>query len=1682
MKFKIKRRKYNTKGSLAWEYNPLRNLEKTTSEKNKILSDFDTGKLTLDINHPIDIECRTSYDGSTDIIFNDDTNPPRIVNSSFTVKEDNSFVRVSRNQKFPTNIYREDYVEEESRLQKTTSSTRTASESDSTVSEFLYFDFKEISGGGSLKGGNYVFLAQYSDDDDNLTRVVSESGIVSVFAGHLGKPRSMYSTLMHENAGKMIRFNLCNLDESFSKVYISYRRDFCDLNGIKQTEYKKIVKPYRIKNIETSIIIDGREQVEDISYDKLIESVNIYSKVKTQAQTQNMLFFGNVEETYDDIKTLQSLALGIRVKPVFGKDVGMVDQNLFEPSSTGAEYFNTHNIYDNLGYMPEEFYRLGVVFIYNDDSRSSVYNLRGNVFTQIEQWNYALPNESSERSVSENIDLEKLFIRENSMENTKGVFRMPNINLYASDTVTPILLEFSIPTDIAAALIKLNIKGYYYVRQNRIPIFLAQGFSIGVSNSAYIPMLSTVSTIKEETEDGKESLLNSKKVTFGTDGIFVRDDILPTETKKNGKPKKNKSGQYIHLRATRTEVDSGSNTRVGGLLCPDAIFNKQLQSMLSGTKCVLRKVADYQSCNLFYRATENDDTDYDVTKKINLYRTETKCTEECINRELVFIPQDSPYRAYKNRIFSTKSGSVMDLKSMRSVSPVGEDDFSFKVNSGCVRGNYTPFIGVLGCDNSDVDEVEPNTVYNIYSDEYGNSSEAFKNAITLRAYNQSEFTTICDPRMLKVSKINPNVKCARGDCFTCTSQHKFSYNFLDPSTPLNETMVKGYIQKGTKGKRVEDKNVINQFFEKTIDQVDATAWQEWNVSDANVVDIGHYVSMKYMSNFNNIRAVDTQHIEEISLYGSPRQFFPLAGATRGVAFKIPDSTLVNYGLSSSRMVLPHFEALQIPFVNNNFDNRIAFSNISNTSSFSNGYRVFSGLSYQDIERTYGAIVKLIPLGQNLFCVFEHGCGIIPVNEKALMSTTSGQSIHLYGTGVLQEQITVVSQDYGSTWKDSIVVSPDGIYGVDTWAKKIWRYNARGFELISDQLVQKFLNDNLKFKEKDVSPTLALKNVKAHYNNYKGDVMFTFYKGDECCNICYNERIGKFTTRYSWSPLLSENIQNSFITINKQAVEPYAYIAENQVLQRGLVLIGDPSGYCYKYERSPKQYNSVNFSDDNVVYINENTCKFSRVFKLKGYEPCNSLMAHVKSVTYSEWDDINKKEIIHTVTNDTEHGFWIDPHNVKVSVPVNNSEEVGKDETVISGSDGSLFVEKITSSKTKASVIGWGDLKTPLTLSELQKNNFVISDSEYFLEEDTGDFDEDETDISNLTNFKAKWTNYVACHCGRNLGVEIKLDKFVSWIKIQVEVSPMLTTLHIPEDEWGTTRDTCNSVGDSFTQVLYFVSDYDFIKDKISSGEDSVKNEYYEYKNIQDNTLRVGFYTHGRAGIHDELDYKDQNPNNQIKPTFWYNKQEPFEFEFVVNTMSGMQKIFNNLVLISNNAEPELLEISIVGDAYGFNKSGIFNSANTVIEHNKVTGVLDLENLRLEKLKNEFKNSEYSQNLESKYMLEDNKEIVFNTTVSKDHTLNQYLLNIHEDCRNVKDWGKRLGNIEYKEDRWLVTLSPIMFKNTKPVYDGDKIINVVEGNTNSARIRDKWCKIRIKYKGDKLVVISAIQTFMSLSFS
>ena len=124
---------------------------------------------------------------------------------------------------------------------------------------------------------------------------------------------------------------------------------------------------------------------------------------------------------------------------------------------------------------------------------------------------------------------------------------------------------------------------------------------------------------------------------------------------------------------------------------------------------------------------------------------------------------------------------------------------------------------------------------------------------------------------------------------------------------------------------------------------------------------------------------------------------------------------------------------------------------------------------------------------------EHGVGIVGVNEQALMQTSTGDAIHIYGHGVLSDHMQIVSADYGSKYEHSVIRTPIGVYGIDTDARKVWRCStSNGFQTLSDMHIETYLNDELDTNKLVDMPLL---DVRTHYNDTKGDLMFTFYRKD-----------------------------------------------------------------------------------------------------------------------------------------------------------------------------------------------------------------------------------------------------------------------------------------------------------------------------------------------------------------------------------------------------------------------------------------------------------------------------------------------------------------------------------------------------------------------------------------------------------
>lgn len=155
-----------------------------------------------------------------------------------------------------------------------------------------------------------------------------------------------------------------------------------------------------------------------------------------------------------------------------------------------------------------------------------------------------------------------------------------------------------------------------------------------------------------------------------------------------------------------------------------------------------------------------------------------------------------------------------------------------------------------------------------------------------------------------------------------------------------------------------------------------------NRGDVNAVKIGHWVTFKCMSNINfAARVEDDSNGSEIALIGHPRTFIPAYWFQADGEYKVPDSNIINVGYNSTTSDKYNFALPDVPYIKNEFSNRIMYSDIHITDAFKNAYRTFQLNNYRDYSKEYGSITELMEWYGNLLVVFEHGVGLIPVNEK-----------------------------------------------------------------------------------------------------------------------------------------------------------------------------------------------------------------------------------------------------------------------------------------------------------------------------------------------------------------------------------------------------------------------------------------------------------------------------------------------------------------------------------------------------------------------------------------------------------------------------------------------------------------------------------------------------------------------------
>ena len=1527
------------------------------------LVDFITEQLSFDLNHPVEILPQPSYDGSVNLILNDGLNIPRLINSRFTVTGRNTYKVIDRKGDNDTNIY-----DEGSQFDVDSSLFKIVNK----IPELKYLGTTQ----GNMPIGNYHFYFKYADADGNESDWVAESGLVSVFMGV--DPQSVNTGIRDENSLKGVKFSLSNIDIGYQYVKIYYTRYTADVDSNLVVQAKKIDKNFLVNTSGVcNIYITGDENLTDVTLEDINSSFEVIQTAQTQCSASNRLFMAHVHKSkieYDLLSKLSLCFCPYKVEKSYDLSGNINCDYHINAKSNG--YYDSQYIYDNTGYWPGELYRLGVVYILKDGSLSPVFNIRGatnipvkkSIPTnatpdQYEQYydyrvdkdfnsyikdgsNYV--EQYSLAQVLEHID----YSEENYLlvggaaenENAKGVIQLSETY---NTAVSPFPV-YGIQIDADSKVIEElqnYVKGFFFVRQKRIPLTLAQGICIGLDNNsrtptlpAYQDVITTIETDKSFVETSDLNFVNyvsegflsryyydlkvkpserwklfgkiiatiiviaaaivvsvftcgagaaaggaaiaATVTAFGfvgaaavaavtgvvaavavaatvviyaaTEAGYAIKHSLQSNAVKEIKGRNEEipdgyerveteaSRQVAHDLQSRYIISEPDKNKDEAFIVPDYQVNGPYYNQLfTGGEFTLKPTLEQPATSYLNIGYFDSQERHFYVSQYNLYE---QAQSDVVR--LVGVPDGCPVKMIGEKCYKARAGYPEEAYKYAFVREEFEDSQNKRDNSDIIRGNFGSFVGVSDYKGHACDQV--NIMIPGYQD-----NKLFE-YVKLRAQDTSAFYAISDRIDINASRsdyslLQQNTNQVndfsgvyyRGDCYICQYTHRIVRNFNDPSAPYNDVIV--------------DPNS----WKDNYDPDKPENYANINLGDVNAVQLGLWLTFQLRSSYNlNIRTVDKSHVDEYLMCGNHRSFYPHYGQLALGSQKIPDSDQYNKGFSKSVSEKYYFEVPDIPYIKQEFQNRIVFSDIHINDAYKNGFRVLRTMNHKDYPMIYGSITKILEVANQLFVVFEHGVGLITINNSAEHSSQ-----------VLSD-VTMLNDMYGSQWKDSVIKTPRGIYGVDTVAKKIWRVREGKFELISDFKVQEFLNQNITLSERELTPTLGIRNVKTLYNAFKQDVMFTFYDNlygfhEKAWTLCWNEVLEVFTTFYSWIPSEMQNIDNIPFSFDRDTVKAVSKIGvsdHGNDFSDGVTLSNNVLDVSYQGFSVPNDPPKITYYDKQG---NLNEHKFKNYYTemsdpdFVGFLYLDNRVLPDKKTDYSvQYELLRDDQGNHKLFTIKQVTLTLDG--------------AGVNELLKSEPTTQITVNYLAVDRTKVTEL----------LSEIYYRNNRGSASP----------DDIKNKIAPVNGIIQLGKPIFKDKTGKRLmledGLQINPDKIIRYLNVKatVKINPQ-----------------------GFTQESYYDQFYTADGNLIDAGYFESQVAITTKHNLT--LLSTDFWKHGQAGLIDIAD--------KIYPTYWYGKQHPFEFECVIADDPSVHKIFTNLELVANKAKPESFHYEVVGDVYDF---------------------------------------------------------------------------------------------------------------------------------------------------------------------
>jgi len=97
------------------------------------------------------------------------------------------------------------------------------------------------------------------------------------------------------------------------------------------------------------------------------------------------------------------------------------------------------------------------------------------------------------------------------------------------------------------------------------------------------------------------------------------------------------------------------------------------------------------------------------------------------------------------------------------------------------------------------------------------------------------------------------------------------------------------------------------------------------------------------------------------------------------------------------------------------------------------------------------------------------------------------------------------------------------------------------------------------------------------------------------------------------------------------------------------------------------------------------------------------------------------------------------------------------------------------------------------------------------------------------------------------------------------------------------------------------------------------------------------------------------------------------------------------------------------------------------------------------------------------------------SIRENNKTKEKMISVYQKGADIKQYGRRKGNMQYLEDSWDIQIQPISYPYA---YLAGGLLELT--NPLEIKIRDNYVKLRVKYTGTQYAIVNALRTLFTIS--